>query len=246
MHRTPSWSSALGGQQQARWPGYGSGRRSADSSRRICPGSVRSILPACTSRRSGRVPLRTLRLDCRGSAIGAGAGDRGSPARALLTPEDLLGEYAVGPRNGSYFLRRAVRRCARRCAFGRRGRGHRRSRRRGAARLRDERCRCADQPGACAIVADVLWRSLRAVLEIDSRAHHGSERDWLATMRGTTHSPPRVRGRALGTDRYSRGHRTGSRTRSTSGSMREPPNSALVPSCTARWTTADPSRPVRR
>ena len=39
-----------------------------------------------------------------------------------------------------------------------------------------------DEHGALIYVVDVLWRALRAVLEIDSREHHFSESDWLATL----------------------------------------------------------------
>lgn len=53
-------------------------------------------------------------------------------------------------------------------------------------------------------VADVLWRDLRAVLEIDSREFHLSEAEWKATMQrhnrltsaglALTHYPPSATG----------------------------------------------------
>lgn len=57
-----------------------------------------------------------------------------------------------------------------------------------------------DRTGRVLFVVDVLWRALRAVLEIDSREYHFSEKDWKATMRrhntitrrgyALTHYPP--------------------------------------------------------
>ncbi|MGH8962573.1 MAG: hypothetical protein ACRDWT_15530 [Jatrophihabitantaceae bacterium] len=39
-----------------------------------------------------------------------------------------------------------------------------------------------DRFGQLLYVVDVLWRELRAVLEINSREYHLSEREWKATM----------------------------------------------------------------
>ncbi len=39
-----------------------------------------------------------------------------------------------------------------------------------------------DEHGVLIYVVDVLWRDLRAALEIDSREYHFSESDWLATL----------------------------------------------------------------
>lgn len=39
-----------------------------------------------------------------------------------------------------------------------------------------------DEQGELIFVVDVLWRELRAALEIDSREYHFSETDWLATL----------------------------------------------------------------
>jgi len=40
-----------------------------------------------------------------------------------------------------------------------------------------------DNQGNTLYVVDMLWRDLRAVLEIDSREFHFAERDWAATLR---------------------------------------------------------------
>jgi hypothetical protein len=39
-----------------------------------------------------------------------------------------------------------------------------------------------DERGRVVFVVDVLWRGLRAALEIDSREYHLSEQDWQASM----------------------------------------------------------------
>ena len=101
--------------------------------------------------------------------------------RRLCTPEQVLSEYRSGPRNGSGLLRRVlddVLRGARSVAEVDASRALR-------------RCRLVPpfemnapivDGGRQIAVADFLWRSLRAVLEIDSREFHFSEVDWKATM----------------------------------------------------------------
>jgi hypothetical protein len=59
-----------------------------------------------------------------------------------------------------------------------------------------------DEDGRLVSVVDVLWRELRAALEIDSREYHFAEKDWEATMRrhnaltrsglAVAHYPPRL------------------------------------------------------
>jgi hypothetical protein len=102
--------------------------------------------------------------------------------RGLTTPEELVREYAGGPRNGSYFLRRAVddvlngaRSVAEADAVD--------ALIDGQVPAFEVNVPVCEPGGRVRYVVDVLWRTLRAVLEIDSRAHHRSEPDWLATMR---------------------------------------------------------------
>lgn len=113
------------------------------------------------------------------------------PARAMVTTaiqrqlcsvEELAYEYDTGPRNRSYFLRRAiadVTEGARSVAEATAADALRAAR----VPLFEMNVPIRDPRGRVAFVADFLWRSLRAVLEIDSRQHHFLERDWRATMR---------------------------------------------------------------
>ena len=128
--------------------------------------------------------------------------------RELATPLELATELDEGPRNDSGLLRRAlldvldnVRSVAEAEAV--------------------DQLRRADVPpfaanvpimsagGELLAVADLLWRELRAVLEVDSREFHFSEKDWKATSRrhnlltahglALTHYPPStVRNRSSG------------------------------------------------
>ncbi len=102
--------------------------------------------------------------------------------QGLCTPDQLAGELADGPRNGSAQLRRALD-----DVFG------------GAASiaeaevadlLRSRRlppfilnAAILDGYGHHVATADVLWPELRAVLEVDSREHHFLEPQWRSTMR---------------------------------------------------------------
>ena len=113
-----------------------------------------------------------------------------APVRALVTSavqrdicqiEDLLAEVHAGPRNGSAHLRRAVE-----DAIG------------GARSVAEAEAidvltkapvpefeanvPIIDQHGRLLAVADMLWRALRAVAEIDSREFHFNEADWKRTM----------------------------------------------------------------
>lgn len=119
--------------------------------------------------------------------------------RGLCSVDDLMHAYAAGPRNHSGQLRRALTDVAA-----------------GAASLPEaelaEILRAAELPefelnvpvidasGRHIATIDVLWRRLRAGLEVDSQAHHFLELDWRATMRrhnsltaaglALTHYPP--------------------------------------------------------
>ncbi len=120
--------------------------------------------------------------------------------RGRCTVPSLLAEYEAGPRNGSRFLRIAL--------------GDLRDGARSAAEARAARILAAsdvppfelnvpilDQAGTLIRVVDILWRELRAALEIDSREFHYTEAEWQATLRrhnqltrcglSATHYPPR-------------------------------------------------------
>jgi hypothetical protein len=124
----------------------------------------------------------------------------------LCQPDDLVRELAAGPQNGSGFLRRALADVLD-----------------GAASVAEatavDELRATAVPafelnvpiiarGVVVAVADVLWRELRAVLEVDSREYHYSETGWNATMERhnrltsagltlTHYSPSRIRSGAL-------------------------------------------------
>ena len=127
--------------------------------------------------------------------------------RGLCTPAELVDELIAGPRNGSGFLRRAL-------SDGLDG----------AASVAEaqavDELRLAGVPpfelnvpllrpdGVLVAVADVFWRELRAVLEVDSREFHFSETAWNNTMMRhnkltaaglalTHYSPSRIRLGAL-------------------------------------------------
>ena len=130
--------------------------------------------------------------------------------RGLCSPSELLDELVNCPRGGSGFLRRALADAVA-----------------GAASVAEaealDELRCADVPafelnvalvradGVLVAIADVLWRELRAVLEVDSREYHYSEREWNQTMTRhnrltsagmavTHYSPSRIRAGGLRDD----------------------------------------------
>lgn len=127
--------------------------------------------------------------------------------RKLCTVEEFAHELGSGPRNHSALFRRALAdaldgarsaaeaACARRLS-------------REPVPAFELNVPILAPDGTLLAVADVLWRALRAVLEIDSREYHFSEIDWKKTMarhngltrRGfaVTHYPPSV---ASGRDR---------------------------------------------
>jgi hypothetical protein len=95
--------------------------------------------------------------------------------------EDLLAELRDGPRNGSRPLRLALadaadgaRSAAEAAAVSKL--------RRSAVPAFELNVPVVDRAGRLIYVVDVLWRELRAALEIDSREYHLSEQDWRATM----------------------------------------------------------------
>jgi hypothetical protein len=117
--------------------------------------------------------------------------------------DDLVSELAACPRNGSALLRRVLAEV---------GEGARSAAEANAADyLRRARvppfelnAPIYNRSGQLVAVADVLWRELRAVLEIDSREFHFNVADWQATMRrhnalvrlgyALTHYPPSALG----------------------------------------------------
>jgi hypothetical protein len=102
--------------------------------------------------------------------------------RQLCTVEDLQRELDDGPRNGSAHLRRAIEDVSG-----------------GAASISEAELAellgagglppfelnvaIIDPFGRHIATADLLWRELRAVLEVDSREHHFLEPQWRRTMR---------------------------------------------------------------
>jgi hypothetical protein len=113
-----------------------------------------------------------------------------APVRAMVTGavqrkqcsvESLIAELNAGPRGGSRLLRLALadvmdgaRSVAEAAA----------ARRMTAARIPtfELNVPVLDSCGQLIAVVDVLWRGLRAVLEIDSREYHLSEQAWKRTM----------------------------------------------------------------
>lgn len=125
----------------------------------------------------------------------------GAVQRRRCTIDALLAELHTGPRHGSRLFRLALadavdgaRSVAEAAAC----------RRMTAARIPafELNVPIVDRAGDVIGVADVLWRGLRAVLEIDSREYHLSERAWKQTMvrhnrltrlgLALTHLPPSV------------------------------------------------------
>ncbi|TAM87140.1 MAG: hypothetical protein EPN43_09640, partial [Jatrophihabitans sp.] len=103
-----------------------------------------------------------------------------SVQRRACRVEDLVAEAALAPRRGGAHLRRALADAVT-----------------GARSVAEahalDRLRHAEVPnfelnvpvcvdGRVVFVVDVLFRALRAVLEIDGREYHFREQDWLATM----------------------------------------------------------------
>ncbi len=90
--------------------------------------------------------------------------------RRFCTIGELAGELAAGPRNGSGFLRRAIDEVTAGAWSAPEARAARLMRGAGLPTF-EQNARIA-LPRGRYLVADFLWRQLRAVLEIDSDAHH--------------------------------------------------------------------------
>lgn len=93
---------------------------------------------------------------------------------------DLRAELDAGPRNGSAFLRQAIEEVSAGAASAPEARAATILRRGGAPPF-EQNVRI-DLAGSGYYVADLYWRGLRAVLEIDSREHHLDPADWERTM----------------------------------------------------------------
>jgi hypothetical protein len=127
--------------------------------------------------------------------------------RGLATPEELTSELDDGPQGGSYFFRRALRDVAAGAASVAEAEALE-FLRAGNVPPFEVNVPIVDEGGRTIAVADVLWRELRAILEIDSREFHFGEVEWKRTMRrhnqlarlgyAVAHYPPsEVRGRGL-------------------------------------------------
>jgi hypothetical protein len=117
--------------------------------------------------------------------------------KGLCTPSTLIDELRAGPRNGSRWLRSALDDVAD-----------------GARSIAEAEAvdflRQVDVPtfelnvpiidwsGVLIAKADVLWRELRAIAEIDSREFHFLERDW----KGTSRRHNRLTGKGLAVEHY--------------------------------------------
>lgn len=177
-----------------------------------CAGSVR-VRPSRRPLRCSRVVipglgLRLVAATARALADTALDYRTLAPVRAMVTAavqrnlclaDDLADELASGPRNDSGHFRTAVADVLEGAASI------------GEAELAEAMRKARlpsfelnvpilDERGAHIATADVLWRSLRAVLEVDSREHHFLEPQWKGTMNrhnlltryglALTHYPP--------------------------------------------------------
>lgn len=94
--------------------------------------------------------------------------------------DDLAVELAAGPRQGSARLRQALAEVTGGAWSAPEIRAARAMRRAGLPEFEQNvKVRLSN---AAVVIADFLWRHLRAVLEIDSREHHFEVADWRRTM----------------------------------------------------------------
>lgn len=100
--------------------------------------------------------------------------------RNLCSVAELADELAAGPRRGSAHLRRALNEVTAGAWSSPEARAAGLLRRAGVAAF--EQNARINLPNGRFVIVDFLWRSLRAVLEIDSREHHGSPPDADATV----------------------------------------------------------------
>lgn len=162
-------------------------------------------------------PLTPVVAPARAIADASAYFHRLTPVRAMVTSavqrgrctvDELLAELHAGPRQGSRLFRLALADAV----------DGARSVAEAEAAQRMTKARIPafelnvpilDAAGAVIAVADVLWRDLRAILEIDSREYHLSETAWKQTMArhnrltraafALTHLPPsEVSGRSAG------------------------------------------------
>ena len=121
----------------------------------------------------------------------------------LCELDELANELAACPRNGSALLRRALAEIGEGARSAAEASAADYLRRAGVPRF-ELNAPIYDRSGQLVAVADVLWRELRAVLEIESREFHFNAADWQATMRrhntlvrlgyAVTHYPPSALG----------------------------------------------------
>jgi very-short-patch-repair endonuclease len=95
--------------------------------------------------------------------------------RQFCTPSQLTDEPRHGPRKGSAHLRRAIEEISAGAWSAPEARAATLLRRAGVAPF--EQNAPILLPNGRQFIADFLWRALRAVLEIDSYAHHGLPAD---------------------------------------------------------------------
>ncbi|MDQ2749921.1 MAG: hypothetical protein ABI775_00915 [Pseudonocardiales bacterium] len=94
---------------------------------------------------------------------------------------DLGAELGAGPRNGSYYVRRALQDTAAGARSVAEAEAAHTLRRADIAPF-EMNVEIVDERGSVIYVVDLLWRELRAALEIDSREFHFTEADWRATL----------------------------------------------------------------
>lgn len=113
-----------------------------------------------------------------------------APVRALVSAAvqrrqcavpDLLAEYDLGPRNHSRPLRLALADLRNGARSAAEATAIRKLARSGIPPF-EANVPIVDATGRLLRVVDLFWRTLRAVIEIDSRAFHFSEVDWQATL----------------------------------------------------------------
>jgi very-short-patch-repair endonuclease len=91
--------------------------------------------------------------------------------RRLCTVDELAAELDAGPRRGSAHLRRSIEEAAAGAWSAPEARVGSLLRRAGVPRF--EQNAPIHLPDGTTVIADFLWRALRAILEIDSQKHHG-------------------------------------------------------------------------
>ncbi|HKC29873.1 MAG TPA: hypothetical protein VKB75_17795 [Jatrophihabitans sp.] len=102
--------------------------------------------------------------------------------KGICTPSELVAEYEAGPRNGSAHLRRAVLDALAGAHSVAEAEAVQFLRLAGLAGF-EVNAPIYDSRGNLVAIVDLLWRQLRAVVEIDSREYHFTEQDWKATTR---------------------------------------------------------------